>query len=85
MPHLFPLGAEIGEARIHHIRQAGNAFHHLHAGLLHGFHFFGVVRHQADRFQAEELEDLARKLVVAQVAVEAELLVGFDGVGALVL
>ena len=85
MAHLLPLGAEIGKAGVEHVGHAGNALHHLHSGLLHGFHFFGVVGHQPDRFQAEELQDGAGQFVIAEIAIEAQLLVGFDGVGALVL
>src|ERR1035441_3674433 len=85
MPHLFPLRAEIGKAGVEHVGQAGNALHNLHPGLLHGFHLFGVVGHQADRFQAEELQDGAGQFVIAEIAIEAQLLISFDGIGAAVL
>jgi hypothetical protein len=50
-----------------------------------GFDFFGIVRDEPDGFEAEELEDGAGQFVVAEIAVEAELLIGFDGIGAFVL
>ena len=83
--HLFALGAKVGNAGIEDVGEAGDSFHDLDAGLFDRFDFFGVVRHQADGLQTEELEDGTGKFVIAEVAVEAELLVGLDGVGALVL
>src|SRR5437899_10869378 len=74
MSHLFPLGAEIGDAGVEDVGQAGHAFDYVDAGLFDSLDLFRIVRHQADGFESEELEDGAGQFVVAEVAVEAELL-----------
>ncbi len=55
------------------------------AGGFEGGYFFGVVGDEADGGDVELLEDLGGEVEVAVVVAEAELEVGFDGVGAAVL
>ena len=53
------------------------------AVALEADHLARVVRDRPDRFEAEVEEDLRADAVVAEIGLEAELLVRLDGVGAL--
>jgi len=59
---------------------AGDALDDFDAGALQGFYLFGIVGKQADASYAQGFEHLAGECEVALVGLEAQALVGFDGV-----
>ena len=63
----------------------GDALGDLDAVVFEGGDFLGVVGDEADRRDLEVLEDGGGELELAVVGAEAQLLVSFDGVEALVL
>jgi hypothetical protein len=85
MSHLLAFGFEIAAPGLVISGDAGDALGYGHAGGLEGADLIRVVREQAHGTDSEMAEDRAGKPVVAEVALEAELFVGFDGVGTLVL
>lgn len=85
MPHLLALGLEINPARFMLFRDARDAFGHFDARILQRLDLIRVIRHQPHARNAEMPQDRAGQGIVAQVALEAELFVGLDGIGAAVL
>src|ERR1700687_625502 len=85
MPELFFLGLEIFLGVRAGSDFAGNTLHDLHSGAFQGFNLLGIVRQQAHARDTQALENLSWKRKVAVIVLEAEALVGFDGVESSVL
>jgi len=83
--HFFSFGFEIAAAGLVVSGDAGDAFGDGDARGFEGSNFVRVVREKAHGADSEMAEDGSGELVVAEVAFEAELFVGFDGVGAQIL
>ncbi len=85
MAEFFALGFEVAlEGRLGGDRRV-DALGHLDACGFEGCHFFRVVGDEADGGDAEVLEDGSGKFKGAEVSGIAELVVGLDGVQALIL
>jgi hypothetical protein len=65
--------------------RGGDAFGDADSGGLEGGDLFGVVGYESDGGDVKGLEDLGGELESAVIGAEAEALVGFDGVEALIL
>ena len=85
MAEAFALGAEVLFGVGLGFDESGDALSDLDAGAFKGGHLVGIVGEEADAFQAEVLHDGDGEVVVAEVDVEAELEIGVDGIGAVVL
>ncbi len=85
MAELFLLGLEVffGVGTGGYL--AGHTLDHLNAGALQGFDLLGIVGEQAHFVDSEPFEHLAGKRKVALVGLEAQPLIGFDGVETRVL
>jgi hypothetical protein len=83
--HLFVLGLEVTLEGGFGGDGGGDAFGDADAGGFECGDLFRVVRDESDGRDVEGLEDFGRELEAAVVGAEAELLVGFDGVEALIL
>ena len=64
---------------------ARHAFDDLDSCFFERFHLVRIVRHQADASDAEVPQNRPRERIIPQIAFEAELLIGFDRIGALIL
>jgi hypothetical protein len=85
MTHFFVLGLEVALEGGFGGDGGGDSLGDADAGGLEGSDLFGVVGDEADGGDVESLEDFGGELEAAVVGAEAELLIGFDGVEALVL
>lgn len=85
MPHLLALGRQITPARFMFLRDARNAFGHFDARFLQRLDLVRIIRHQPHAGNTQMPQDRAGQGIVAQVALEAELFVGFHRIGAAVL
>ena len=61
------------------------AFDDANTGRFQSRHLVGIVRHQAHLGNAHQLQNFGGKLKIAAIRLEAQFLVGFDRVEALVL
>src|SRR5215471_16057198 len=85
MSKLVPLGAHIAGALTVLWLHDRHALVYAQAVALESDEFAGVVGDGADRMQPEIEQDLRADTVVAQIGLEAELLVRLDRIGALIL
>jgi hypothetical protein len=85
MTHLLALCFEIVPAGFVGAGDTGNALGDHHARGFQSTHFVGIIREQADRIHSQMPQDGAWQMVTSQVALEAKLLVGLDGIGAVIL
>lgn len=85
MPHLLPLGLQVAFVVGIRLHLDGHLPGDLQAVAFEPHDFTRIVRQQTDGFQAEVAEDLCAEAVFAQIHLEAEFLVRFHGVVALLL
>ena len=85
MSHLLLLGAEVALEGLLRRNLRGDAFGDCDAGGFECGDLVGVVGHEANSRDAEELEDGGRHFIRAAIRGVAELLVSLDGVTAVVL
>src|SRR5215216_1386713 len=85
MAHLLLLRFEITGEEMVRLNFETHALNYLQARLAQCANLRRIVRHHAHRAQAKIEQDFGALIVAPQVSFEAEPLIGFDGVGTLVL
>ena len=85
MPHLLALCFEVVPAGFVGTGDTGNALGNDDSGFFQRPDLIGIIRQQTHRFDAQMSQNRARQMVAAQVALEAELFIGLDGVGPMIL
>src|SRR5436190_7791020 len=83
--HLAALDREVALAVRVLAHPVRDPLDHLDPLLLQALHLEGVVGHEPDRLDVQVVQDGGGQIVAARVRLEAQLLVGLDGVGAVVL
>ena len=85
MTHLLALCFEIVPAGFVGCGDTGNSLGHHDSGRFESSNLVRIVGQKPNGFNAEVAYDSGRQPIAAQIALETQLLVGFDGIGALVL
>ncbi len=85
MTHLFLLGAKVLDAGLERLDDAGDALGNPDSRGFYGGDLVRVVRQQSYLLNTKETQYFAGQVVIAEIGVKPELVVGLDGVGALVL
>lgn len=85
MSKLLPLGIQVALGCGVRFHFAGHALDHLNSSSFDGGNLLRIVGEQANLLQSEGFQDFAGKLELAMVCLEAEALVGLDGVKSFIL
>jgi hypothetical protein len=85
VPHLCSFGIEV--VRVFRIaaNNQRHAFNDIDARFSEDLHFFRVIGQQTHFVHAQQLEHICAEGEIALVSSKAELMVGFDGIIALIL
>jgi len=85
MAEFIPFGRKIEFALLFGRRDNRNLFYNLQIEAGESVDFLRVIGQKSDRRQPQVLQNLQTNTVISRVRLEAEFVIGFDGVVSLVL
>jgi hypothetical protein len=85
MSHFLAFGFQVAAAGFVGFSNAGYALNDLNSRFFQRFDLVRIIRHQADAGDSEVPKDCPGQGIIPQITFKAELFVGFDSIGALIL